>query len=227
MFKKIIFLLLGILFGVVLGLTIEEAQSFGFKNLQTPSKSVIETIQQEQQNDIRKPLNPGSKNYVQSTIHSYEPYQLTLKKLGSPSWNVDIQGSCENAKLSWTQCKLLMGIAGAESGHGTQYIQTSKKGRRKNYDGGVERHNPVGLTRPSSLPYQPIPDCDAEGWCWWQYKFQSWDAFWKFYTQHMANTYLKNGNDQPEKIVRRYVGKFSQNWVNTVRKTMVDFGSVP
>lgn len=215
MLKKIIFLLIGILFGMLLGVTIQQAEAFGFKDSKGESKSVIQSIQDNRLNGIQDTQNSGSKSGI-------EPYQETLKNLGSPYWDIDIKGYCEQAKLSWTQCKLLIGIAGSESSHGTQYVQTSKKGRRKNYEGGIERHNPVGLKRPSVLPHQPIPDCDAEGWCWWIYKFDSWDAFWKFYTQHMANTYLKNGASKPESLVRRYVGHYSQGWVNRVYVSMKD-----
>lgn len=207
MFKKILYLLLGILLGMVVVLTIDQALAFGFQH------------EPKNQNGFQIVLNNQNSPLVYANIQGY---QQTLKDLGSPYWNVDIKGSCEQAEITWNQCKLLIGIAGAESGHGTNFVKTIKgKGRVKDVIGGQARFNPVGMKSPSSRPKQPIPDCSPDG-CWWISKFESWEDFWSWYPQHMAKTYLKNGASTPEVLVRRYVGVYSQSWINRVYASMKD-----
>jgi hypothetical protein len=59
------------------------------------------------------------------------------------------------------------------------------------------------------------------------YLFASWPDGINSVTEHLANAYVYQGLTTVEEVCPKWVGQYSQSWVNAVSATIVQFGGSP
>ena len=121
-------------------------------------------------------------------------YGKVLAEIGSPYASVPVEQYCNKAGIPEKGCDLLLGIAQAESNSGTNFRCNWKSWEEAVKLGQTVYFNPVGRFDGQYYPNgKKIPD---ENGCYLQ-KFGSWDKFWEFYTDRMANN-IYNFKDREE-----------------------------
>lgn len=121
-------------------------------------------------------------------------YGKVLANLGSPYASVSIEQYCNREGISEQGCDILVGIAHAESTSGTNFKCNWKTTDEAIKLGQSYYFNPVGRFNGSYyLNGRKVPD---ENGCYLQ-KFSSWDDFWAFYANKMANN-LYNFKERTE-----------------------------
>lgn len=129
-------------------------------------------------------------------------YGEVLAELGSPYAAVPIEQYCNKEQIPVAGCDILVGIAHAESGSGTNFKCNWKTREEAIRLGQSIYFNPVGRFVGSYVNGRKVPD---ENGCYLE-KFASWEAFWEFYTNRMANNiYEFKTRTEPHTMYLRYV----------------------
>lgn len=146
-------------------------------------------------------------------------YGKVLAEAGSPYASVAIEQYCNKAGLTQDLCDLLVGITYAESNAGTNFRCNWKTREEAVALGQNYYHNPAGYKDFRDDGKQKNPD---ENGCYLR-QFDSWDAFWEFYTAKMKEGYFDKGAVTPASISRWYVGgngTVKYSWVYRVQYFM-------
>lgn len=136
-------------------------------------------------------------------------YGEVLAEIGSPYASVPVEQYCNKAGIPERGCDLLLGIAHAESKSGTDFKCNYKTWEAAVKLGQTVYFNPVGIFNGSYYNGRKVPDING---CYLQ-QFKSWDDFWEFYTNKMANN-MYNFKDRTEvyTMYLRYVKGDFTTW---------------
>ncbi len=147
-------------------------------------------------------------------------YGEVLAELGSPYAAVPIEKYCNKEQIPAAGCDVLVGIAHAESKSGTDFRCNYKTWEQAVNLGQTVYFNPVGRFTGQYVNGKKLPD---ENGCYLE-KFASWDSFWEFYTNRMANNiYEFKTRTEPQTMYLRYVKGDFTSWdrLTTAQKNTV------
>lgn len=136
-------------------------------------------------------------------------YGKVLAEIGSPYASLPIEQYCNKAGIPEKGCDLLLGIAHAESKSGTDFKCNYKTWDEAVKLGQTVYFNPVGRFVGNYWNGRKVPDSNG---CYLQ-QFKSWEDFWDFYTDRMANN-IYNFKERTEVYTMRrlYVFGDTRPW---------------
>jgi hypothetical protein len=147
-------------------------------------------------------------------------YTRLLTELGSPYANVPIELYCREAGITIKQCDILVAIPQSEGQSGKDFKSDFLPREEAVKLGQTFYHNPVGMKDLRLKGERERTHPDENGM--YLRRFDSWDAFWRFYPAHMKTAYFDRGGTTPEIISKCYVRGdckvVKQEWANTIHQ---------
>ena len=172
-----------------------------------PYVEELETLR-ERRKEIYKEINQvindspptrGASHLDSSPSLDRDKLQAVLDRYNSPLNAQEYIDHCSKYPLEF--CRTFVGIMVHESRLCTAFHKPIE----------IEYHNCSGW---KSMEILQTKRADANGS--WLRKFDSYSEFYTVVLESFYNNYWQQGLTTPETISRKYVGRVSQNWINTV-----------
>ncbi len=179
--------------GVEAEISVVKPQCLRLDELREDRKDLEKQINDIINRDIREEANASPPSMDRDKL------QAVLDRYNSPLNAQEYIDHCSKYPVEF--CRTFVGIMVHESRLCTAFHKPIE----------IEYHNCSGW---KSMEILQTKRADANGS--WLRKFDSYSEFYTVVLESFYNNYWQQGLTTPETISRKYVGRVSQNWINTV-----------